>query len=159
MCHIGTWSTRYCVRTVEKVEVKSEKIWFVECQKMTLGKSPLCRVSGKGLTEAALCRVFWFAECPTLDTPGLCRVLLFAECSALGKPPICRVPVVCRVLSPWHSANSLFVERPIKSTRQSLEHSAKKSSPIVEGGVKRVVSTPSALCASCEPISARCGRR
>ena len=83
------------------------------------------------LTAAALCRVFWFAECPTLGKPGLCRVLLFAECSALGKPPLCRVSVVCRVLSLWHSANSLFTERPIKSTRQSMGHSAKKPSLVV----------------------------
>ena len=110
--------------------------------KMALGKSPLCRVSGEDtrqrvngscrpLTAAALCRVFWFAECPTLGKPGLCRVLLFAECSALGKPPLYRVPLVCRVLSLWHSANSLFAERPIKSTRQSLGHSAKMPSPVV----------------------------
>ena len=61
-----------------------------------------------------------------------CRVLLFVECSALGKPPLCRVPVVCRVLSLWHSANSLFAECPIKSTRQSLGHSTKKPSPVVK---------------------------
>ena len=42
MCHIGTWSTRYCMRTAEKVwRSKVKKIWFAECQKMTLGKSPL----------------------------------------------------------------------------------------------------------------------
>ena len=135
MCHIGTWSTRYCMRTAEKVwRSKVKKIWFAESP---LGKSPLCRVSQEDtrqrvnggcrpLTAAALCRVFWFAECPTLGKPGLCRVLLFAECSALSKPPLCRVPVVCRVLSLWHSTNSLFAERPIKSTRQNLGHSAKK---------------------------------
>ena len=133
------------MRTAEKVwRSKVKKIWFAECQKMTLGKSQLCRVSGEdtrhrvnggcqSLTAAALCRVFWFAECPTLGKPGLCRVLLFAECSALGKPPLCRVPVVCRVLSLWHSTNSLFAVRPIKSTRQSLGHSAKKPSPVVRG--------------------------
>ena len=39
MCHIGTWSTRYCMRTAEKVwRSKVKKIWFAECQKMTLGK-------------------------------------------------------------------------------------------------------------------------
>ena len=39
MCHIGTWSTRYCMRTAEKVwRSKVEKIWFAECQKITLGK-------------------------------------------------------------------------------------------------------------------------
>ena len=111
-------------------------------KKMTLDKSPLYRVSGEDtrqrvnggcqlLTATALCRVFWFAECPTLGKPDLCRVLLFAECSSLGKPPLYRVPVVCRVLSLWHSTNDLFVERPIKSTRQSLGHSAKKPSLVV----------------------------
>ena len=112
------------MRTAEKVwRSKVKKIQFAECQKMTLGK---------GLTTAALCRVFQFAECPTLGKPGLCRVLLFAECSALSKPPLCRVPVVCRVLSLWHSTNSLFAERPIKSTRQSMGHSAKKPSLVVQ---------------------------
>ena len=34
MCHIGTWSTRYCMRTAEKVwRSKVKKIWFAECQK------------------------------------------------------------------------------------------------------------------------------
>ena len=123
---------------------KVKKIWFAECQKMTLDKSPLYRVSVEDtrqrvnggcqpLTAVALCRVFWFAECPTLGKPGLCRVLLFAECAALGKPTLCRVPVVCRVLSLWHSANSPFAERPIKSTRQSMGHSTKKPSLVVQG--------------------------
>ena len=86
------------------------------------------RVNGgcRPLTVAALCRVLWFAECPTLGKPGLCRVLLFVECS------LCRVPVVCRVLSLWHSANNLFAECLIKSTRQSLGHSIKKPSPVVK---------------------------
>ena len=97
------------------------------------GEDTRQRVNGscRPLTAAALCRVFWFAECPTLGKSPFCRVLLFAECSALGKPPLCRVPVVCRVLSRWHSANSLFAECPIKCTRQSLGHLAKKSSPVV----------------------------
>ena len=119
----------------KSLEVKSEKYglpsvkkWhstnhrFAECQEKTLGK---------GLTAAALCRVFWFAECPTLDKSGLCRVLLFVEYSALGKPPLCRVPVVCWVLSLWHLANSLFAECPIKNTRQSVGHSTKKPSLVV----------------------------
>ena len=51
MCHIGTWSTRYCMRTAEKVwrsKVK-KNIWFAECQKMTLGKEaylPSVRTAG-----------------------------------------------------------------------------------------------------------------
>ena len=32
MCHIGTWSTRYCTRTVEKIwRSKVKKIYFAEC--------------------------------------------------------------------------------------------------------------------------------
>ena len=73
-----------------------------------------------------------FAECQEktlgkgLTAAALCRVLLFVECSTLGKPPL------CRVLSLWHSVNSLFAEYSIKRTRQSLGHSAKKPSPIVK---------------------------
>ena len=68
MCHIGTWSTRYCMRTAKKVwRSKVKKIWFAECQKMTLGKSPPCRVSredtrqrvngGVPLPSVIVCRV------------------------------------------------------------------------------------------------------
>ena len=52
MCHIGTWSTRYCMRTAEKVwrsKVKKmvyrvlkndtrQRSLFAECQEKTLGK-------------------------------------------------------------------------------------------------------------------------
>ena len=42
MRHIGTWSTRYCMRTAEKVwRSKIKKIWFAECKKMTLGNASL----------------------------------------------------------------------------------------------------------------------
>ena len=87
MCHIGTWSTRYCLGTAEKVwRSKVKKNMVCRVSKMTLGKSPLCRVSReytrqrvnggcRPLTAVALYRVFWFAECPTLGKPGLCRVL------------------------------------------------------------------------------------
>ena len=69
MCHIGTWSTRYCMRTTEKVwRSKVKKNMVCRVSKITLGKSPLCRVSGEDtqqrvnggcqpLTAAALCRV------------------------------------------------------------------------------------------------------
>ena len=80
----------------------------------------------------------------TLGEDQFCRVLLFAECSALGKPPLCRVPGVCRVLSLWHSANSLFAECPIKSTRQSMGHSAKKPSPVA---IRRIKGTKMAKLA------------
>ena len=35
MCHIGTWSTRYCMRTAKKIwrSKMKNKIWFAECQK------------------------------------------------------------------------------------------------------------------------------
>ena len=62
MCHIGTWSTRYCMRTAEKVwRSKVKKIWFAKCQKITLDKSPLCRVSGEDTRHRSL-----FAECQDL---------------------------------------------------------------------------------------------
>ena len=40
MCHIGTWSTRYCMRTIEKVWGKEEKKYkrFAECLCLALGK-------------------------------------------------------------------------------------------------------------------------
>ena len=39
MCHIGTWSTRYCLRTVEKVwRSKAKKRWLAECHFLTLDK-------------------------------------------------------------------------------------------------------------------------
>ena len=122
----------------KSLEVKSEKNMVCRVSKndtrhIIALPSVRRRHSAKGnggcrpLTVVALCQVFRFAECLTLDKPGLCRVLLFAECSALGKPRL------CRVLSLWHSVNSLFTECPIKSTRQSLGHSAKKPSPVVRG--------------------------
>ena len=79
MCHIGTWSTGYCMRTAEKVwRSKVKKIWFAECQKITLGKSALCRVPrqlalGKEFKKTPLCRV-----------PG--RVALGKELKKLKKP-------------------------------------------------------------------------
>ena len=126
--------TRYCMRTAEKVwRSKVKKIWFAECQKMTLGKvASLSSVRRRHSAKALRRRLFAECHCLTLGKPGLCRVLFFAECSALGKPPLCRVSVVCRVVSLWHSVNSLFAECPIKSTRQSLGHSAKKPSPVVK---------------------------
>ena len=39
MCHIGTWSTRYYMRTTEKVwRSKVKKIWFTECLSLALGE-------------------------------------------------------------------------------------------------------------------------
>ena len=39
MCHIGTWSTRYCIRTAEKVwRSKVKKYGLPSVKKMTLGK-------------------------------------------------------------------------------------------------------------------------
>ena len=57
MCHIGTWSTRYCMRTAEKVwrsKVKKNGLpsvkndtrqmsLFAECQEKTLGKGASLR--------------------------------------------------------------------------------------------------------------------
>ena len=112
----------------QSLEVKSEKnIWFAECQKMTLGKSPFCRVSGEDTRQRVNggCRpltVAAFAECQEHNTQQI---------PVLPSVIVCRVPGVCRVLSLWHSANNFFAECPIKRTRQSLGHSAKKPSPVV----------------------------
>ena len=46
MCHIGTWSTRYCMRTAEKVWRSKEK------------KNMVCRVSKNDTRQRSL-----FAEC------------------------------------------------------------------------------------------------
>ena len=147
MCHIGTWSTRYCMRTAEKV-------W-----RSKVKKNVVCRVSGEDtrqrvnggcrpLTAATLCRVFRFAECPTLSKPGLYRVLLFAECSALDKPPLCRVPFVCWVLSLWPSANSLFAEcYCLPSARHSTNHLFTECKLFAECflfGIRQIAPLPSA---------------
>ena len=44
MFHIGTWSIRYCMRTVEKAwrSKLKKKYSLPSVKKMTLGKSPLC---------------------------------------------------------------------------------------------------------------------
>ena len=104
MCHIGTWSTRYCMRTAEKIwRSKVKKIRFAECQKkMTLGKSAICRVLGEDtrqrvnggcqpLTAAALCRVLLFATRQTISLPSV-SCLPSALSLALGKEVVCRVP-------------------------------------------------------------------
>ena len=48
MCHIGTWSTRYCMRTAEKVwrSKLKKKYGLPSVKKIALGKSSLCRVLG-----------------------------------------------------------------------------------------------------------------
>ena len=120
MCHIGTWSTRYCLRTAEKVlEVKSlKKYGLPSVKKSHSAKEPLCRVLGADtrqrindgcwlLTAVALCRVLLCDTRQTLSLPSviLCRVLgtrqttslPSASCLssalslALGKPPLYRV--------------------------------------------------------------------
>ena len=53
MCHIGTWSTRYCMRTAEKVwrsKVK-KKYGLPSVKKITLGKDQVCRVLGTRQTR------------------------------------------------------------------------------------------------------------
>ena len=85
MCHIGTLSTRYCMRTAEKVwrsKVK-KKLGFAECQKITLGK-------GASLPSAT-CLPSSFSL--ALGKYPLCRVLslwhsanrLFAECQMFAE--------------------------------------------------------------------------
>ena len=117
MCHIGTWSTRYCMRTAEKVwRSKVKKIWFAECPKITLGKSPLCRVSGEDtrqrvndggpLPSVLVCRVPDTRQTWSLSSVIVCRVLGTRQTTslpsasslpsafslALGRQPLCRVP-------------------------------------------------------------------
>ena len=92
MCHIGTWSTMYCMRTAEKVwRSKVKKIWFDECQKMTLGKSPLCRVSAEDTRQ----RVNGGGPLPSVRRITLGKAS-FAECYCLP--------------SARHSTNHLFAE-------------------------------------------------
>ena len=55
-----------------------------------------------------------FAECRGTRQSHLCRVLYFAECGT--------------------RQNIVLPSAPIKSTRQSLRHSAKSSFPVVAGG-------------------------
>ena len=86
MCHIGTYSTRYCMRTVEKV-------WRLKVKNM------VCRVSKNDTRQITGGGSLPSVRIITLGKDEFYRVLLFAECSALGKPPLCRVPVVRRVLS------------------------------------------------------------
>ena len=56
MCHIGTWSTRYYMRTVEKVwmsKVKKNMVCRVSKNDTRQKINGVCRP----LTEAALCQV------------------------------------------------------------------------------------------------------
>ena len=105
MCHIGTWSTRYCMRTAEKVwMLKVKKIRFAECQKMTLGKSALCRVLGEDTRQRvngggplpSVRRITLgkasFAECYCSTSLPSASCLPSAFSLALGKQPLCRVP-------------------------------------------------------------------
>ena len=99
MCHIGTWSIRYCTRTAEKVwRSKVKKYGFAECQKITLGKSPLCRVLGEDtrqrvngdgpLPSVLVCRVptnHLFAECYCLPSARHSANHLFAECQLFAE--------------------------------------------------------------------------
>ena len=101
MCHIGTWSTRYYMRTVEKVWMsKVKKYGLSSVKKWHSAKEPLCRVSGEDtrqriidscrpLTEESLCRVL--STWQTTSLPSV-SCLPSALSVALGKQPLCRVP-------------------------------------------------------------------
>ena len=87
MCHIGTWSTRYYMTTAEKVwRSKVKKIWFVECHKMTLGKSPLCRVPGHMALGKEFFKKLKNPSLPSASPGALSKFFLkktlFAECQA-----------------------------------------------------------------------------
>ena len=49
MCHIGTWSTKYCMRTKEKVwgRKKKNKNGLPSVSVWRSAKEPLCRVLGR----------------------------------------------------------------------------------------------------------------
>ena len=59
MCHIGTWSTRYCMRTAENVwrsKVKKNMVYRVsknETRQRSLFAEYQEKTLGKGLTAAA----------------------------------------------------------------------------------------------------------
>ena len=78
----------------KSLEVKSEeKIWFAECQKMTLGKSPLCRVSGEdtrqrvngggNLPSVLVYRVPDTRQTWSLPSVIVCRVLVTRQTTFL----------------------------------------------------------------------------
>ena len=82
MCHIGTWSTRYCMRTAEKV-------WRSKVKK----KIRVCRVSKNDTRERSL-----FAECHMFAEFFISGTRQIASLPSsfsveLGKEPFCRVPL------------------------------------------------------------------
>jgi hypothetical protein len=66
-------------------EMEEKNVHFAECFVQALGKMPLCRVSSSRHSAkndavncvVLVCRVFSFAECPTLGK------VFFAECFSL----------------------------------------------------------------------------
>ena len=99
MIHIGTWSTKYCMRTTEKVwRSKMKKKWFAECKKITLDKrASLPSVRRRHLAKG----LRWLPAVNGGDPlPSVRRITVgkasFAECYCL--------------LSARHSANHLFAE-------------------------------------------------
>ena len=115
MCHIGTWSIKYCMRTAKKVwRSKVKKNSLPSVKKMTFGKLPFCRVSGEDTRQRVNGGRRLFAECqdnntrqrPVLPSVIVCRVvgsrqttsLPSASCLpsafslALDKQLLCQVP-------------------------------------------------------------------
>ena len=114
--NVPHWNMKYQVLYEDckkSLEVKSEKKWFAECQKMTLGKSPLCRVSGEDTRQRVNggCRPLTAAA--LLPSVLVCLSarhsanMVFAECYCL--PSTCLPSASC-LPSARHSANHLFAE-------------------------------------------------
>ena len=130
MCHIGTWSTWYCMRTAEKsLEVKNKKKYglpsikkwhsanhhLAECLPTVNGGGPLpsvlvCRVPDTwqtwSLSSVIVCWVLGTWQTTSLPSAS-CLPSAFSL--ALSKYPLCRAP--------------------------DKKHSAKKPSPVVWGSL------------------------
>ena len=75
MCHIGTWSTRYCVRTTEKAWGQEEKKRFTEGLRLALGKGASLPSARTGDTRQRI--LIFFKKIPLCRVPG--RVALGKE--------------------------------------------------------------------------------
>ena len=118
-----------------------------------------------------------FAKCPPLGTrqnltaggrrhgpTTFCRVGLLLSVAALGKAPICREPgfVKCLALGKVTFVECFITRQnislpsaPIKSTRQSLRHSAKYSFSVVNRGASCTVGRRNFrvwIASHCKPI-------
>ena len=110
---------------VAKIQKKIN--FFAECQSLALGKEGSLPSAKRGALGKEDDRYLGpvFVECHALPSAILCRV------SGTRQSSLCRVSGLCRVFFGWHSTKRVFAECSIKSTRQSLKHSAKMLFPVV----------------------------